>query len=99
MAYRAGGAERAQRLSLLRSPSGPSLRLSSPLIELGVRISRTQLSDGFHVKACAGSTGRSADRIRETRRPASQTRLGWETAGIQALCGVKIGSSAKSPRA
>ena len=30
-----------------------SLRFSSPLIELGVRLSRTQLSDGFHVKACA----------------------------------------------
>ena len=39
MAYRTGGADCARRLSLLRSPSGPSLRLSSPLIEPGVQVS------------------------------------------------------------
>ena len=53
MAYRTGGADSGQRLSLLVSPRSPSLRFSSPLIEPGVRISRTRLSDGFHVKACA----------------------------------------------
>src|SRR5262245_57146913 len=55
VACRAGGAYGAQRLSLPRSPRSPSLRLSFPLIELGVRISHTQLSDGFHVKACAAA--------------------------------------------
>ena len=47
MAYRTGGADSGQRLSLLVSPRSPSLRFSSPLIEPGVRISRTRLSDGF----------------------------------------------------
>ena len=54
VACRTGGAEYAQRLSLLRSPRNPSLRFGSPLIEPGVQISRTRLSDGFHAKACAG---------------------------------------------
>ena len=55
MAYRTGGADFAQRLSWPRSPSGPSLRFSSPLIEPGVQVSRTRLSDEFHVKACDGA--------------------------------------------
>ena len=80
MAFRTGGAECAQRLSLLRSPRSPSLRLSSPLIEPGVQISRTQLSDGFHAKACARPTERSGDKIPETGHPESQTR---ERGGLQ----------------
>jgi hypothetical protein len=79
---RTGGAKYPQRLSLLRSPRSPSLRFSSPLIEPGVQISRTRLSDGFHVKTYAETNGRTGDRIRETGRPESQTRPGWETAGI-----------------
>ena len=55
MTCRTGGAKYPQRLSLLRSPSSPSLRLSSPLIEPDVQISRIRLSDEFHVKACAGA--------------------------------------------
>lgn len=55
MACRTGGAKCPQRLSLLRSPRSPSLRFSSPLIEPGVQISRTRLSDEFHAKACAGA--------------------------------------------
>ena len=47
------------------------------LIEPGVRISRTRLSDGFHVKACALPTRPHADRIRETARPASQIPHRW----------------------
>ena len=35
MAYRTGGADSGQRLSLLVSPRSPSLRFSSPLIEPG----------------------------------------------------------------
>ena len=54
-AYRTGGASCARRLSWPRSPSGPSLRFSSPLIEPDVRVSRIRLSDEFHVKACAGA--------------------------------------------
>jgi len=53
VACRTGGAKSAQRLSWLRSPSGPSLRFCSPLIEPDVQISRIRLSDEFHVKACA----------------------------------------------
>ena len=53
MACRTGGAKYARRLSLPRSPRSPSLRFSSPLIEPGVQISRTRLSDEFHAKACA----------------------------------------------
>jgi len=55
VAYRTGGAKCARRLSWLRSPSGPSLRFSSPLIEPRVQVSRTRLSDEFHAKACAGA--------------------------------------------
>ena len=55
MAYRTGGAKCARRLSLLRSPRSPSLRFSSPLIEPGVQVSRTRLSDEFHAKAFAGA--------------------------------------------
>ena len=55
VAYRTGGASCARRLSWPRSPSGPSLRFSSPLIEPDVRVSRIRLSDEFHVKACAGA--------------------------------------------
>jgi len=54
-ANRTGGANGARRLSLLRSPRSPSLRFSSPLIEPGVQVSRTRLSDEFHAKACAGA--------------------------------------------
>ena len=54
MAYRTGGAKCAWRLSLLRSPRSPSLRLSSPLIEPDVTILVIRLSDGFHMEACAG---------------------------------------------
>src|SRR5882672_6402635 len=82
VAYRTGGAKCARRLSLLRSPRSPSLRFSSPLIEPGMQISRTRLSDGFHVKACAETSGRTGDRIRETGRPASQTHLERETAEL-----------------
>jgi len=53
VACRTGGAEYVRRLSLPRSPSSPSLRFSSPLIEPDVRISRIRLSDEFHTKACA----------------------------------------------
>jgi len=53
VACRTGGAKYARRLSLPRSPRSPSLRFSSPLIEPGVQISRTRLSDEFHAKACA----------------------------------------------
>jgi hypothetical protein len=53
VAYRTGGAKYARRLSWPRSPSGPSLRFSSPLIEPDVQVSRIRLSDEFHVTACA----------------------------------------------
>jgi hypothetical protein len=52
-----------------------------PARRTGRAILRTRLSDGFHIKTCAGT---NRDRIRETERPGSQTRLGWETAGSQA---------------
>ena len=55
MASRAGGAECARGLSFPCSPSGPSLRFSSPLIEPDVQVSRIRLSDEFHTKACAGA--------------------------------------------
>ena len=83
MAYRTGGADSGQRLSLLVSPRSPSLRFSSPLIEPGVRISRTPALGRFHVKACALPTRPHADRIRETARPASQIPHRWGTAGNQ----------------
>src|SRR5712691_6634237 len=51
---RSGGANCERRLSLPLSPRRPSFRFSSPLIEPDVRISRIRLSDGFHIKACAG---------------------------------------------
>jgi hypothetical protein len=63
--YRSGGANCERRLSLPPSPRRPSFRFSSPLIEPGVRISRTRLSDGFHVKACA--------RAERTARAAAST--------------------------
>ncbi len=63
--YRSGGANCERRLSLPLSPRRPSFRFSSPLIEPGVRISRTRLSDGFHVKACA--------RAERTARAAAST--------------------------
>ena len=100
MAYRTGGADSGQRLSLLVSPRSPSLRFSSPLIEPGVRISRTRLSDGFHVKACALPTRPHADRIRETARPASQIPHRWGTAGNQTrpLCADAEGSDGRRDR-
>jgi hypothetical protein len=55
VACRTGGAECARGLSFPRSPSGPSLRFSSPLIEPDVQISCIRLSDGFHEKACANT--------------------------------------------
>src|SRR6266545_3641220 len=39
--------------------SRPWLRFPPPLIELGVQISRTQLSDGIHDRACTGHPGLS----------------------------------------
>ena len=70
MAYRTGGAKSARRLSLLRSPSGPSLRFSSPLIEPDERISRTRLSEArgpvglpFHECLLAGKRGKESTRL------------------------------------
>src|SRR5262245_15487205 len=55
VACRTGGAEGVRGLSFPHSPSGPSLRFFSPLIEPDVRISRIRLSDGFHDKADANA--------------------------------------------
>jgi len=53
VACRTGGAENGRRLSWPLSPSSPSLRFRSPLIEPDVTISVIRLSDGFHGEACA----------------------------------------------
>ena len=82
VAYRAGGAQDERRLSLPLSPRSPSLRFPSPLIELDVTISVIQLSDGFHMEACAAVIART----RRTRtRPAPQRRGLLETAGSHRL--------------
>ena len=78
MAYRAGGAKHERRLSSPLSPRSPSLRFPSPLIELDVTIAVIQLSDGFHVQACAAVT---AGTPRNRTRPVPQTTALQETAG------------------
>jgi len=70
VASRSGGAEGEGRLSLPLSPRRPSLRFPSPLIEPDVTIWVIRLSDGIHVKACAGAHG--------NKRPARRRRAGRE---------------------
>src|SRR5262245_65896202 len=53
VACRTGGAECERLLSWPLSPSSPSLRFLSTLIEPDVTISVIRLSDAFHVEACA----------------------------------------------
>ena len=86
VAYRIGGAYCERRLSLPFSPSDPSLRFSSPLIEPDVTISVIRLSDGFHVEAFAAPSLGRRSRERTPSFPKTSCSGNWRYPGPANLC-------------